>query len=233
MLGSSPKRITRKEIRQPDRFVTLLRRGVLLFNANRIAVFAAAAIVVRAGAALFGWPIYSSRQNTLAAEEYARAVSLYHDGKYKEALESLKRLEAYSSSFYSRLGLLYAANTQAALQDPAKAAEALRRLLAEEHKEPLVRQTAYVALGYAQEQAGQCAEAIASFAEAEKIAGPLKADASLGKARCNGIAGNLKEALTAYRAYLSEDPSSDRVNAISLRVQELEAKTSAAAAPTK
>ncbi|MGH7768590.1 MAG: hypothetical protein ACREQP_14150, partial [Candidatus Binatia bacterium] len=92
---SAPKRITRKEIRQPDRFVTLLRRGVSFFTDNRILVIVAAAILVVIVAALVGWDLYSSRQNRLAAEEYARAVNLYHEGKYKEALEALKRLEAY------------------------------------------------------------------------------------------------------------------------------------------
>jgi predicted negative regulator of RcsB-dependent stress response len=230
---SVPKRITRKEIRQPDRFVTLLRRGVSFFNENRIAAIAAGAVVALAGAVVFGWDIYSSRQNRLAAQEYARAVNLYHDGKYKEALEVLKRLEVYQSSPYGRLGLLYTANTHAALQDTAKAAEALRHLLAKEHREPIVRQTAYVALGYTQEQAGQCQEAISSFAEAEKIAGPLKADASLGKARCSALAGDLKEALAAYRAYIKDNPSYDQVNAISLRIQELEAKIGEVAPPDK
>ncbi|HEY3304355.1 MAG TPA: tetratricopeptide repeat protein [Candidatus Binatia bacterium] len=213
--------------------MTLLRRGVSFFNANRPSVIVAAAILVVIVAALVGWDFYSSRQNRLAAEEYARAVNLYHDAKYKEALEALKRLEIYKSSFYSRLGLLYTANTQAALQDVSKAAEALRQLLAKEQREPFVRQTAYVSLGYTQEESGQCQEAIFSFAEAEKIAGPLKADASLGKARCSALTGNLKEALASYRAYIRDNPSSDRVNAITLRIQELEAKIGQSAPPVK
>ena len=193
----------------------------------------AAAILIVVVGALVGWDFYSSRQNRLAAEEYARAVNLYHDGKYKEALEALKRLEVYQSSPYGRLGLLYTANTQAALQDTAKAAEALRQLLAKEPREPIVRQTAYVSLGYMQEQAGQCQEAISSFAEAEKIAGPLKADASLGKARCGALTGNLKEALASYRAYIRDNPSSDRVNAVAIRIQELEAKIGDVGSPKK
>jgi len=230
---SAPKRITRKEIRQPDRFVTLLRRGISFFTANRAFVLMAAAILAVVVAALVGWDFYSSRQNRLAAEEYARAVNLYHDGKYKEALEALKRLEVYQSSPYSRLGLLYTANTQAALQDTAKAAVALRQLLAKEQREPIVRQTAYVSLGYTQEQSGQCREAVFSFAEAEKIVGPLKADASLGKARCSALIGNLKEALASYRAYIRDNPSSDRINAIAVRIQELEAKTGGGVPPIK
>jgi len=221
---SASKRITRKDIRQPDRFVTLLRSGVSFFNENRTLVVIASAVLAITVVALLAWDFYSGRQHRQAAEEYARALNLYHDGKYKEALESFKRLEEYRSSLYSRLGLLYTANTQAALQDNAKTAATLRQLIATKPREPMLRQTAYLSLGYAQEQAGQCQEAIGSFAEAEKITGPLKADASLGKARCSALAGNLKEALASYREYLKDNPSSDNVTAVTLRIHELEAK---------
>ena len=232
-MPTAPRRITRKEIRQPDRFMTLLRQGLAFFTTHRTAAIISAVIFAVIVAALLGWDLYRGRQNRLAAEEYARAVDLYHGGKYKEALEALKRLENYRSSFYGRLGLLYTANTQAALQDTTKATDSLRQLIAREQKEPVVRQTAYVSLGYLQEEAGQCPEAASSFAEAEKIAGPLKADATLGKARCSALTGKLKDALASYRAYVSDNPSSDRINEISVRIQELGAKIGENAVPAK
>jgi len=213
--------------------MTLLRSGVSFFNANRTAVIAAAGVLAVVAAALAGWDFYASRQNRRAAEEYATAVNLYHDGKYKEALDALKRLETYKTSIYSRLGLLYTANTETALQDPAKAAAALRRLIANQPSEPIVRQTAFLSLGYAQEQAGQFGEAVSSFTEAEKMGGPLKGEASLGKARCSALAGDLKEALASYRAYVRDNPSADRINVVALRIQELEAKIGESAASAK
>jgi hypothetical protein len=230
-MSTAPRRITRKEIRQPDRFMTLLREAVGFFATHRASVIAAAAILAVIVAAVLGWDLYHDRQNRLAAEEYARAVDLYHGGKYKEALEALKRLEIYRSSFYSRLGLLYTANTQAALEDNAKAADALQQLIAKEQKEPILRQTAYVSLAYTQEQSGQCKEAVGSFSEAEKITGPMKADATLGKARCSALTGNFKEALASYRGFARDNPSSDRINEISVRIQELEGKIGESPAP--
>jgi hypothetical protein len=230
-MSTAPRRITRKEIRQPDRFMTLLREAVGFFATHRASVIAGAAILAVIVAAVLGWDLYHGRQNRLAAEEYARAVDLYHGGKYKEALEALKRLEIYRSSFYSRLGLLYTANTQAALEDNAKAADALRQLIAKEQKEPILRQTAYVSLAYTQEQSGQCKEAVGSFSEAEKITGPMKADATLGKARCSALTGNFKEALASYRGFARDNPSSDRINEISVRIQELEGKIGESPAP--
>ncbi|HEX9444264.1 MAG TPA: tetratricopeptide repeat protein [Candidatus Binatia bacterium] len=230
-MRTASRRITRKDIRQPDWFVTMARELVSFGKTNRTALAAALVVLILFVAALLGWNLYKGRQDRLAAEEFGRAVELYHAANYKQAMEALNRLEAYRTSYYSRLGLLYAANTQAALQDTARSIETLRQLLQREKKDPLLRQAAYVSMGYSQEQTGQCKEAAASFAEAEKLAGPLKADATLGKARCDGVAGNYKDALAAYRKFLADNPDSERFSEVSVRIQELEAKAGGAAPP--
>ena len=227
-MRTATRRITRKDIRQPDRFVVLIRRLAALAKENQTALVAGIAAFLFVVVALVGWSLYRGRQNRLAAEEYARAVDLYHEGKYKESLDALARLEVYSSTYYSRMGLLYAANAQSALQNGNAAVESLRRLLDREKKDLLMRQTAYVSLGYAQEQRGQWADAAQSYAEADKIAGPLKSDASLGMARSYAQAGNTKEAIAAYKKFLADNPDSDRASEISVRVQELEAKATSA-----
>jgi predicted negative regulator of RcsB-dependent stress response len=228
-MRTAARRITRKDIRRPDRFVTMVRRFLSLSAAHRAALIAGIAASLAVLALLVGWDFYRSRQNRIASEEYARAVDLYHTGRYREALEALNRLEIYRSSFYSRLGMLYSANAQASLQDTNRAIETLQRLLSKESKEPVVRQGAYTSLGYLQEERGQFAEAAASFGEAEKIVGPLTADATLGRARSNRLAGNLKEAAASYRKFLTENPDSERASEIAFRIQELEAKAGAAA----
>ena len=220
----APRRITRKDIRQPDQFVTLARQCVSFFTTHRTTFVVLVSTFAVILAIMLGWDLYRGRQNRLAASEYAHAVGFYHAGQYKEALEALNRLQIYRSSFYSRLGLLYTANTQAALQDTAKAVEALQQLIGKEKKEPIVRQAAFISLAYTQETKGQCQEAVSSFGEAEKIDGPLRGDATLGKARCSALTGNFKEALASYRKYLTDNPASDRANEISVRVQEIEAK---------
>lgn len=229
-MRTATRRLTRKDIRQPDRFVVLIRRVAAVVKENQTALIAGVAAFVFVVVALVGWSLYRGRQNRLAAEEYARAVDLYHDGKYKEALDALARLEVYSSTYYSRMGLLYAANAQSALQNSNAAVESLRRLLDREKKDSLLRQSAYVSLGYTQEQRGQWTDAAQSYAEAEKIAGPLKSDAELGKARSNAQAGNAKEAIASYKKFLADNPDSERASEITVRVQELESKTGAAPA---
>jgi len=65
---------------------------------------------------------------------------------------------------------------------------------------------------------------VSRFAEAEKIAGPFKDDALLGKARCSLQIQDPKGALASYRQYLTNYPGSERSGEISLRIQEVEAK---------
>lgn len=229
-MRTAARRISRKDIRQPDGFVLLARRFVAFSKANRNALTAAGAVVIFIVVALLGWQLYKSRQNRLAAEEFARAVDLYHTGKYKESLDALGRLEIYRSSYYSRLGLLYEANAQAAMQDTSRAADTLRRLLDLEKKDLLLRQSAYLALGYNLEQRGQWADAAQSFTEAEKIAGPLTSDATLGRARSYAQTGNLKDAAAAYKKYISDNPDSERSTEVTVRLQELQGKIASAPA---
>ena len=219
----APKRITRKDLRRPDQFVTLTGKLLVLFRQHKTASFAASAVVIAVFLTLWGLDLYLSRQNRLGAQEYSHALALYHSGKHREALGALSRVGVYRYSVYSRLALLYQANSYIALKEPTKAVPILQQLLNKEKKDPFLRQLAFLTLGYAQERAGRCQESIQSFAAAEKLAGPFKEDAILGKGRCAAQNRDLKEALSSYRQYLASYPGSEKSAEIALRIQELEA----------
>jgi predicted negative regulator of RcsB-dependent stress response len=221
----SPKRITRKDIRRPDRFVTLTRTLFDLFAEHRTPVLLSLTLVLVLLAGLWGWDFYKGRQNRIAAEQYSRALSLYHQGKYRESLNAFAQVVSYRQSRYSPLALLYQANSYLALKEPAKAVETFQEFLRRERREPFLRQLAFLTLGHTQETAGQCKAAVVSFAEAAKLDGAFKEEALLGKARCSAQNRDLNEALNAYRQYLSSYPGSDRIGEISLRIQEIEAKS--------
>ena len=223
-MAHASKRLSRRDIRRPDQFVALTGRFfhfVTHYKTNFIAA-AAAIIIILLG--LWGWEAYHTRQNRLAAREYGSALSLYHEGKYLQAVDAFVRLKSYSASSYSRLAILYQANSYLALEDPLKAIATLEELLQRERKETFLRQIGLLTLASLQERTGRCKEAVSRFAEAEKIAGPFKDDALLGKARCSLQNSDLKEALNSYRQYLTNYPGSERSGEISLRIQEVEAK---------
>ena len=193
------------------------------------ALGAAAVIFVGLGA----WDVYSARQHRLAAAEYSRAIDLFHQRKYNEALEGFARVAIYRSTIYASLSRLYQAHVYAGLKETTKAAETLRQVANGARGEPMLIQLAYLSLGHAQEEMRRWQEAAQSYGVAEKLAGPFKSDAILGRARAAALAGNRPEALAAYRLFLAASPGSERRGEISLRIQELEASIHSEAKPEK
>ena len=223
-MAHASKRLSRRDIRRPDQFVTLTGRFFHFVTHYRTHFIAAAAAIIIILLGLWGWEAYGARQNRLAAREYGSALSLYHEGRYLQAVDAFVRLRSYSASPYGRLAILYQANSYLALEDPLKAIATLEELLQRERKETILRQIGLLTLASLQERSGRCKEAVSRFTEAEKIAGPFKDDALLGKARCSLQNSDLKEALNSYRQYLTNYPGSERSGEISLRIQEVEAK---------
>ena len=226
MASQHPRRITRKQIRRPDHFIVLVRQAFDFVKEHKtpcMAAFGAAAVIL---VGLGGWSVYSARQHRLAAAEYSRAIDLFHQRKYNEALEGFTRVAIYRSTIYASLGRFYQAHIYAGLKETTKAVDALRRVANGARGEPMLIQLAYLSLGHAQEEMRQWQEAAQSYGAAEKLAGPFKSDAIVGRARAATLAGNLPEALAAYRLFLADSPGSERRGEISLRIQELEAKIS-------
>lgn len=226
MPRSSVKRIKRKDIRQPDQFVTLSRKIYqLVLEKYRTQSIIAGAVLLAVVLGVWGWSIHSATQNRLAAASYSRAVTLYHSKRYPEALKAFSDLaQNYRSTTYGRFGQLYQANAYIALKQPELAASILRDLISREKSDSFVRQVALFTLADSQEAQGQWQQAAQNFGEAEKIPGPFKEEALLGKARSASNGGDLKEALTSYRQYLSGRPDSEKTTEVSLRIQQLEAK---------
>lgn len=221
----SPKKITRRELRRPDAFITFTSRLFHFYQQQKTVIFTGAGLFVVVFLGFWSWNLYQARQHRLAGREYTHALVLYQSGKYQEAIDALAKVATHRFSLYSHLALLYQANSHLALKETAKAITVLGEFLRREHRDPLLRQLGLLTLGYAQEKAGQCKDAAMSFAGALKIEGPFKEEALLSKARCAMQDRDFKEALNVYREYLSSYPGSERINEISLRVKELEAMT--------
>lgn len=220
----SAKKITRKDIRRPDSFITFTGQFLRFLDEHKTAVFLSAGLLLAVLLGIWGWQSYTRSQNLLAAEQFFDAVALYRKGQYQEAIESLERVKTYRSSTYLHLAQLYQANSHLALKEYDKAAEALDKLLHEEPNDPFLRQTAFLTLGYTHEKAGRCEEAVNAFARAQEINGPRREEALLAEARCEVEIGNFEEALHTYRQHLSDYPASEKKTATELRIQELEAK---------
>ena len=226
-MARPPRKITRRDIRKPDQFVTITGEILHFVTQYRKAFLATLTFIVVVLVALWGWDAYGQRQNRLAAQEYSRALGLYQNGQYRQALQLFDRVRTYRSAPYSQVSLLYQANSYIALDDATKATTLVGDFLREERAPTFMRQLGLLSMAYLQERTGNCKGARDNFAEAEKIAGPQRDEAILGKARCSSQINDLKEALNSYRQYLTSYPASEMGSEISLRIQEIEAKIGA------
>ncbi len=219
-MATASRRLTRKDLRQPDWFQVATEKAFELYAEHRAKVLAAGAGLVVLLLAVWGWQIFKQRQDTTASAEFGQAIGLYQEGKHREAAAAFEKVESYRWSRYAALAYLYQANSFLAVKDFDKAINAARRFVAAAKPDSLYRQAGLVTLAYAEETKRQCKEAAGHYTEAEKISGPFRASAIMGRARCAEQLGDVKAALAAYKDYLREQPGS----LVSLRVAELEAK---------
>jgi predicted negative regulator of RcsB-dependent stress response len=222
-MATTSKRITRKELRQPDWFQTTSDNVLDQFARYRTAVLAALAGLIVIGLIIAGWQLFKSRHHAAASKEYAAALALYQSEKYRDAIPELQKVQAYRWSRYAALAYLYEANSYLGLGEPAKALAPAERFLSATGPDTLYRQIAAMTLAAIDERQNQCKQALARYAEAERIKGALQQEARLGKARCAEQVGDFQAAIASYRDFLKEDQDS----LLSVRLAELEGKIKA------
>ena len=222
-MAAPRQRISRKDIRQPDRFMVLMGQFLDLVKRYRNALIGLGVGVVVAAGAVSGWHYYRGYQRDVASRAYNKALLEYREGRYEAALESFGSLRAQAEAPYDSMADLYVANSYIALDQPAQAVEALAATTGNAH-DGFLPQVMLVTLGLAQEMNEACGDALQSLDRALDHQGPLRQEAMLAKARCNARLGKAQESLAAYNAYLKEFPEGNTVE-IALRLQQLEAET--------
>ncbi len=220
----SRKRITRKDIRQPDQFITFTARVIRFSEEHRGKIILLAVFVVAVSLGLWGWQLHRSKQNRLASQAYVTALEAFHEGQYQTTLDLLERVEQYRSPNYQYLAILYRAHSHIGLKQPKNAIPLLETLLTRTSKNTFLRQLTLANLGYAHEMANQCNEAIQAYDQAAKLDGPQKEQSLLSKARCTATMGRFSESIKIYREYLASYPGTVRTAEIGLRIQELKRK---------
>lgn len=225
-MATAGRKISRKELRQPDWFQVASENAVDYFNNHKNLVFSAVAAILVIAALIWGWQLFKERQNVVASQEFSKAMMLYQGEKYREAVPAFEVVTGYRWSRYSVLAHLYLANSYLATNDAEKAVSQAQRTVAATSPNSFYRQIALVTLATAEEQKKQCQTAIQHYSEAQNIEGALQSRAILGKARCAEELGDTNTAITAYKEFMKENPGSP----LAIKVAELEAKLPTAAA---
>ena len=228
-MATASKRVTRKQLRQPDWFQVTSENALEYFEGHKIAVILAGVAIVVILLAIWAWQGFKEKQNIAASQEFSKAVELYQGGRFPEALSALEKVETYRWSRYAGLAYLYQANSYLAMGNADKALTSAERAVSATGPETLYRQIALIAQASAEERKNNCKAAIAHYAEAQAITAALQGNATLGKARCAEQLGDKTTAIVSYKDYVKENPGSP----FALKLAELEstaAKTVAAPA---
>jgi len=221
-MATASKRLTRKDLRQPDWFQVTSESALEFIQTHKPAVLAAAGALVVIVAVLWGWQLFKASQDSAASQQFAEALALYQSAKYREAVAAFENVQKYRWSRYAVPAHLYVAHAYLATKETDKATSAAQRSLTATRPNTLYRQIALFALASAEEQSKRCQTAVEHYDQASRINAALQAHAALGKARCAEELGDFKTALATYQAYVKENPGSP----FALKLAELEAKIS-------
>jgi len=224
-------RIRRKDLRQPDEFITLSRQVVSYVEEHRTTFLFVLGGVVLLLTAIVAFRTIRSSRETSAAQAYVQAHALLDDKKYAEAATAFQQIaDNYSSTSYADLALLQAANAQLLGGRAQEAAVTYQKVLDENPTTEYLRQLALVRLGEAQEQSDKSAEAGRAYAQAADLAGPYAEEALAGQARVAEAAGDTATAKDLYQRFLQKYPESDRAGLVTSRLIALGAPPSREAA---
>jgi tetratricopeptide (TPR) repeat protein len=219
-MATASKRLTRKDLRQPDWFQVTTDKVIAFYAQNPKKIWLGVGALVLLVLVIWGWQMFKQRQNTVAGQEFGRAMTHYKSQKYPEALSGFEKVQSYRWSRYAPLAYLYQANIYLATKQTDRAVAAGQRFLSATSPNSLYRQIGLVTLGFAEEQKADCKKALQHYAEAANIAAAVREQAILGKARCAEQVGDTKGAIAAYREYLKHNPKAE----VTLKIAELEGK---------
>ena len=223
-MTSTSRRLSRKELRQPDWFQTTTENALEFYRGRRVAVYLGIATIVLILLGIWGWRTFKESQDEIAASEYRQAITQYHAGKYREAIASLEKVQTHRWSPYANLAYLYEANSYLALNDYTKATNAAQRFIVGTDQDSLLRQIGLLTLAVVEERQSQCKAAITNYAAAGKIKAAFTDRAILGEARCAVQIGDIAGAIAAYRKLLKDQPETPSASYVKFQISELEAK---------
>jgi predicted negative regulator of RcsB-dependent stress response len=226
-MATTSRRLSRKELRQPDWFQTVTENALEFYQRQRVAVYLGIAVVILLLLGIWGWGVFKERQDSIAAQEFGQAMTQYHTGKYREAVAGLEKVQTYRWSRYSNLAHLYEANSYLALNDFTKATNAAQRFIVGTDQNSLMRQIGLLTLADIEERQSQCKEAIKNYGEAGKIKAAFTERAFLGEARCAVQMGDIKGGIAAYRQLLKDQPESPLAGYVRFQISGLESKIAA------
>jgi len=209
------KRISRKELKQPDEFQSFVANAQEFLLNNLQQVIVSASIVLAAGALAVGIYYYEIHRDTIAGDRFYSAINELKQKNYKQAEADFQKLaQDEPGREVGKLARFYLGS--AYLQDGQleKARDALVAYVPDA-KDDLFASMAYEDLGVIYEKMGDLKKAQGAYSQAATIRGPEQARAELQVARILAAQGDKAGAINAYQSFLTSHPfSQDRQTVI-------------------
>ena len=203
-----PHHLTRKDLRQPDEFVSFVDAAANYAANNLGRVIIGLVGLLLLVLLIVGVRLYLGTQDRALAEAFYQATTAYDQKDYGGARSQFAALtEAHPGSDLARLAQFYIGNIYMADNQPSKAREALQKYLAADDRAAF-RAMALMQLGVADEELSDYVAAQKAYTQAASMKGAEQGRAELNGARLLARAGDKKGAIAAYQRYLSENPYS-------------------------
>lgn len=205
-------KVQRKDVTEPDEFISTTSRATAYVKNNYRVLFPIAGAVLVLVLITVIWSYYRSGRERAAREAFNQAVTLYQSGgsggaeqpsdqTYREALTRFTALaDDYGSTASAVTALFYLGESSYHLRDYDKAIEYYNRFLSRSRPGHYLRCFAYEGLGYCYEEKQGYAKAVDFYKQALAEPSPAVPDLLYGAvARCYEALNDKANALDYYK----------------------------------
>jgi tetratricopeptide (TPR) repeat protein len=224
---AATKKITRKEIKQPDEFLTLSSRAIEFAQAHTREIISGVGLAIVLGLLIWAGTVYWNKKEAQAADLVVQAQSLLHpmpketaEGQavseeaqadpeaaakalvlLKDVVENYKRTDACGVARIL-LGQRYYQSG-----DYDSAIDTYKGLLKKRNRRPELTAMAREGLAYSYEAKEDFSQALNCYEELSRASvGDVQGWACMGMARCYEKLGEFQKAIDTYRTFLTDHP---------------------------
>lgn len=214
-------RLRRKDIKQPDEFLTLSTEALNWARAHQQLVIWSGAALVVILIAVSIVTAYGAARTRDANADLARALTAFGAKDYATASTDLIDISGrWDGTNVAPLAALLGANAALDAGDADKAVAALGRLQATSTRLPTyLQQEMLLAWGNALEAKQQWLDAAAKYKEAAALSGPYTGNAIVGEARTRERGGDADRARELYRQAYDQFPDLPERDLIAAKIQ--------------
>ncbi|HUA33094.1 MAG TPA: tetratricopeptide repeat protein [Candidatus Binataceae bacterium] len=229
MPSSSQHKLTRKELKQPDEFESLLDNIGTFVVENLQQVLVSLGVVAAVGAIALGVYYYEAHRDAVAGEQFYTALDRLKSKNYKDAEAGFSKLaDQEPGRQLGKLARFYLANAYLEDNNLPQARDTFAQFVSEDH-DPLYMNLALTNLGVIYERMGDYKKAASAYGQAASVPGPEQMRAEISVARVLAKAGDKQGAIAAYRGFLAAHPYAQQRQDVQESLAELGATDTASA----